>query len=104
MEARSGFLKLKTAQKKSYDGIQRTLTQILFDIQTALSALSGPTHPPLVDPSSENPSNEISHRLEMNLKEKAGQVTEHLKNYHAQISKYSKILEKVSGAAFSLID
>jgi ElaB/YqjD/DUF883 family membrane-anchored ribosome-binding protein len=87
MEARSGFLKLKTAQKKSYDGIQKALTQLLSDIQTALSVLSA---------AAENPSNEISQRLETNLKEKAAQVTEHLKNYHNHISKYSKVLEKVS--------
>jgi hypothetical protein len=33
----SGFTKLKTAQKKSYDGIQTALTQLLSEIQMAAS-------------------------------------------------------------------
>lgn len=32
-EIAGGFVKLKSAQKRAYDGIHRSLTQILFDIQ-----------------------------------------------------------------------
>jgi hypothetical protein len=38
---------------------------------------------------------ETTQRFENKLKEKSSQVTEYLKNYHTQISKYSKVLEKV---------
>jgi hypothetical protein len=37
-DVKNGFTKLKTTQKKSYDGIHTLLTQLLSEIQTASSA------------------------------------------------------------------
>lgn len=48
--------------------------------------------------SSDSSSNETIQLLENKFKEKSTQVTECLKSYHTQISKYSKVLDKVWSA------
>lgn len=87
-EIESGFLKLKNCQEKSYEGIKKIIIQIKKELEEHSRTNKE-------EQEQEEKEKEEDEKLKKFLKEKNNLITEHLKNYHTQISKYSKVLDKV---------
>ena len=93
-EIQNGFLRLKSSQQKSYDGIKRVLLEVKRELEDYQNLSSNEENSSFLSLKEEN--------LKKLIKEKNEIITEHLKNYHTQISKYIKVLEKVLFLSFLL--